>query len=61
MNSIDLWIGRYPKLIGCRADILRASELLNAVLDKNYGKIFADVHRVVESARDLLIFWQDLI
>ena len=28
MSSIDLLIGRYPKLVGCRADILKASELL---------------------------------
>ncbi len=39
MNSIDLLIGRYPKLIGCRADILRASELLNAVFEKG-GTLF---------------------
>ena len=28
MDSIDLLIGRYPKLIGCRAEIVRAAELL---------------------------------
>lgn len=29
MESIDLLIGRYPKLIGCREDLLRALELLS--------------------------------
>ena len=28
MESIDLLIGRYPKLIGCRGEIVRAAELL---------------------------------
>ena len=28
MDSIDLLIGRYPKLIGCRSELLRAAELL---------------------------------
>lgn len=30
MESIDLLIGRYPKLIGCKAEIARAAELLTA-------------------------------
>ena len=29
MESIELLIGRYPKLIGCREDLLRALELLS--------------------------------
>jgi hypothetical protein len=28
MESIDLLIGRYPKLVNCRGDILHAAELL---------------------------------
>ena len=36
MNSIDLLIGRYPKLIGCRADILRASELLISLFQRGW-------------------------
>lgn len=39
MESIDLLIGRYPKLIGCKAEIVRAAELLTASF-RNGGTLF---------------------
>ena len=39
MESIDLLIGRYPKLIGCKAEIVRAAELLTASFG-NGGTLF---------------------
>ena len=39
MDSIDLLIGRYPKLIGCRAEIVRAAELLTETF-RDGGTLF---------------------
>ena len=39
MDSIDLLIGRYPKLIGCRAEIVRAAKLLTETFRKG-GTLF---------------------
>ena len=39
MESIDLLIGRYPKLIGCRAEIVRAAELLTEAF-RSGGTLF---------------------
>jgi len=39
MESIDLLIGRYPKLIGCRGEILRAAELLTETFRRG-GTLF---------------------
>ncbi len=37
------------------------TDLVHAVLEENYAKMYATVADVVSSARDLTVFWQDLI
>ena len=34
---------------------------VHAIADKNYDALYAQVHEVVQSAKDLSVFWQDLI
>jgi DNA polymerase-3 subunit gamma/tau len=34
---------------------------VNAIADKNYDALYAQIHEVVQSAKDLGVFWQDLI
>ncbi|MBQ7337223.1 MAG: DNA polymerase III subunit gamma/tau [Clostridia bacterium] len=35
--------------------------VVNAIADKNYEALYAQIHEVVQSAKDLSVFWQDLI
>jgi len=41
-----------------REEMLRVAE---AVCDKDYETVFASVNEVVQSSRDITVFWQDLI
>ncbi len=36
-------------------------ETVNAVADKNYDVLFAQIAEVVKSSKDIMVFWQDLI
>ncbi len=36
-------------------------QVVRAILDKNYETLFASVAEVVESSRDITVYWQDLI